>query len=65
MTALVLQWRRAAVFTEDPPGTVATIIGPPGVAGPPGTQGIPGPQGAQGLKGDIGPTSNDLDGGLI
>jgi len=60
--SLVLQWRRAAVFAEDPPGAIATIIGPPGATGPPGAQGIPGPQG---IKGDTGSAPTDIDGGTI
>jgi hypothetical protein len=64
MSALVLQWRRAAVFAQDPPSAIAVIIGPPGMAG---AQGNPGPTGAQGPKGDPGiiPNPNNVDGGII
>ncbi len=62
MNALILQWRRAAVFEEDPPSAIAAIIGPPGLTGGLGPKGDPG---APGPKGDPGPASTDLDGGII
>ncbi len=58
-TTLVLQWRRAAAFTQDPTSAVAVVVGPPGVAGATGAPGAVGP------KGDPGPTTSDFDGGTI
>jgi len=42
--ALVLRWRGpdgaiASVVAANPPDSVPTLIGPPGVAGPPGPEG--------------------------